>query len=60
MRGTFKLLAITSETLAFERGIRALMEIVLPDKADAVIGFRADPQIQTRIEELAQNQQKAN
>jgi hypothetical protein len=30
------------------------MEIVLPDKADAVIGFHADPQIQARIEELAQ------
>ncbi|HWE51296.1 MAG TPA: hypothetical protein VG273_16005 [Bryobacteraceae bacterium] len=30
------------------------MEIVLPDKRDAVIGFRADPQLQARIEELAQ------
>lgn len=29
------------------------MEIVLPDKRDAVIGFRADPQFQARIEELA-------
>lgn len=29
------------------------MEIVLPDKKDAVIGFRADPQLQARIEELA-------
>ena len=29
------------------------MEIVLPDKRDAVIGFRADPQLQSRIEELA-------
>lgn len=43
----------TSETAAFEQGIRPLMEIVLPDKRDAVIGFRADPQIQARIEELA-------
>ncbi len=47
-------MAITSETLAFERGIRPLMDIVLPDKAEAVIGFRADAQIQARIEELAQ------
>jgi len=47
-------MATASETLAFERGIRPLMEIVLPDKADAVIGFHADPQIQARIEELAQ------
>lgn len=29
------------------------MEIVLPDKADALIGFRPDPQLQARIEELA-------
>lgn len=29
------------------------MEIVLPDKRDAVIGFRANPQLQARIEELA-------
>ncbi len=29
------------------------MEIVLPDKADAVIRFRADPELEARIEELA-------
>ena len=29
------------------------MEIVLPDKRDAVIGFRADPELQAHIEELA-------
>jgi len=29
------------------------MEIVLPDKRDAVIGFRADSQLQAHIEELA-------
>jgi hypothetical protein len=29
------------------------MEIVLPDKRDAVIGFRADSHLQARIEELA-------
>ena len=46
-------MATRSETVAFERGIRPLMEIVLPDKADAIISFRADPQLQTRIEELA-------
>jgi len=43
----------TSETAAFEQGIRPLMEIVLPDKRDAVIGFRADSHLQARIEELA-------
>lgn len=29
------------------------MEIVLPDKAQAVLSFRGDPQLQARIEELA-------
>jgi predicted transcriptional regulator len=29
------------------------MEIVLLEKAGAVIGFRADPELQSRIEELA-------
>ena len=47
-------MATTSESLAFDRGIRPVMEIVLPEKADAVLGFRADPELQARIEELAQ------
>ncbi len=46
-------MATTSETLAFDRGVRPVMEIVLPDKADAVIRFRADPELEARIEELA-------
>lgn len=46
-------MATRSETVAFEQGIRPLMEIVLPDKAEGVISFRAAPQIQTRMEELA-------
>ena len=31
-----------------------MLELVLPEKADVVIGFRADPELQARIEELAQ------
>ena len=31
-----------------------MLEIVLPEKADAIIGFRGDPQLQARIEALAQ------
>ena len=46
-------MAITSETLAFERGVRPMMELVLPDKADAVLNFNPDPELQARIEELA-------
>ena len=30
------------------------MQIVLPGKAEAVIEFRADPELQERIEELAE------
>lgn len=36
-------MATTSESLAFDRGVRPMLEIVLPGKADAVIGFQADP-----------------
>jgi len=43
----------TSESLVFDRGVRPALEIVLPEKADALIGFRADPELQARIEELA-------
>lgn len=46
-------MAITSETLAFERGVRPIMELVLPDKADLVLRFHPDPELQGRIEELA-------
>lgn len=47
-------MATTSESLAFDRGVRPVMEIVLPEKADAIIGFRGDAELQSRIEELAQ------
>jgi hypothetical protein len=46
-------MATNPETWAFDRGVRPVMEIVLPDKADAVIHFRGDPQMEARIEELA-------
>jgi hypothetical protein len=46
-------MATTSESLAFDRGVRPVMEIVLPEKADAIIGYSADPELQARIEELA-------
>lgn len=46
-------MATTSESLAFDLGVRPVLEILLPEKADAVIGFRADPELQARIEELA-------
>ena len=39
--------------MAFDRGVRPVMEIVLPEKAEALIHFRPDPQLEARIEELA-------
>ena len=46
-------MAATSESLPFDRGVRPVLEIVLTEKAEAVIGFRADTELQARIEELA-------
>ena len=46
-------MAIAPETTAFERGVRPLLKIVLPDKAEKVVNFRPDPALQARIEELA-------
>ncbi len=43
----------TPETTAFERGVRPLLRIVLQDKAEAVVNFRVDPILRSRIEELA-------
>ena len=43
----------TPESAAFDRGVRPVLQIVLPDKAEAVVSFQADPELQKRIEELA-------
>ena len=42
------------ETTAFERGIRPVAEIVFPDKAQAILQFTPAPELQARIEELAE------
>jgi uncharacterized protein YnzC (UPF0291/DUF896 family) len=47
-------MATSSEMAAFDRGVRPLMEIVLPERAEAVIRFRAEPELQERIDELAE------
>lgn len=47
-------MATTLESAAFDRGVRPMLELVLPEKAAAVISFSADPELQARIEELAQ------
>jgi hypothetical protein len=46
-------MATTPETTAFERGVYAILQIVLPDKADAILNLRPDLALQDRIEELA-------
>ena len=43
----------TPESAAFDRGVRPVLQIVLPDKAEAILSFRADPELQKRIEDLA-------
>ncbi len=43
----------TAEMLAFSRGVRPVVELVFPEKAAAVLGFRPAPELQARIEELA-------
>jgi hypothetical protein len=47
-------MATTPETKAFDRGVRPVLELVFPDKADAILNFRPDPSLQKRIDELAE------
>jgi hypothetical protein len=42
------------EAIAFERGVRPIMKIVLPQKAKAVLQFRPPTKLKARIEELAE------
>ena len=43
----------TPEIAAFDRGIRPLLQIVLPEKVNAVLRLRPDRRLQARIEILA-------
>ena len=43
-----------TEMSAFDRGIRPLLELVLPEKTEEVLNFRPSPKLQARIEELAE------
>lgn len=44
----------SSETEAFDRAVRPLLEVVLPDKAEAILAFRAPAKLRDRIQELAE------
>ena len=46
-------MATTPETNAFDRGVGPVLQIVLPDKAEAILRFQPDPALQDRIEHLA-------
>jgi hypothetical protein len=42
-----------SEMAAFDRGVRPVLELIIPDKAEEILAFRAPTELQTRIEHLA-------
>ncbi len=42
-----------SSTIAFQRGLQSLLQLLLPGKAQQVLAAQADPSLQDRIEELA-------
>ena len=46
-------MSVTPEAMAFDRGVRPLLRLVLLDKADAVLSFRPEPALGDRIERLA-------
>ena len=46
-------MTMTLEMRAFDCGVRPVVQIVFPDNAQAILGFKPAPELQTRIEELA-------
>jgi hypothetical protein len=44
----------TLDMTAFDRGVRPVAQMVFPEKAQAVLGFLPAPELQHRIEELAE------
>lgn len=46
-------MTVTPESIAFERGVRPVLQLVLPDKLDAILRFQPSPELQARIEDLA-------
>jgi hypothetical protein len=43
----------TTDSTAFERGVRPLLDMILPGKAEDVLNFHPDKGLQERIETLA-------
>ncbi len=46
-------MSTTPDTTAFDRGVSSFLQIFLPEKAQQVVEFKADLELQDRIEELA-------
>ncbi len=46
-------MATIPEMAAFDRGVHPVLQLLLPDKAEAVLQFSPDAELQARIEELA-------
>ena len=46
-------MSATPEAMAFESALRPVLQIVLPDKGEALLKFRPSAELQTRIESLA-------
>ena len=44
---------MSADAVAFERGVSPILEKLLPERLSDVLGFRPDPALQERIEELA-------
>lgn len=43
----------SAESIAFERGISSLLDVVLPDKAAQIVAWQGDQELAARIDELA-------
>lgn len=46
-------MSTTIDTTAFDRGTDPILEFFTVDQAQAIVNFRGNAQLQTRIEELA-------
>jgi hypothetical protein len=47
-------MATTAEMTAFDRSVRPVVESVFRERTQLVLGYRPSPELQARIEELAE------
>ena len=47
-------MAISPEMNAFDRGVAPILQLVLPQREEAVLKFQPDAELQQRIERLAE------